>query len=82
MLLSLQDVDYVVVFDDLTPQAIIETIAPDVLVKGADYAIEEIVGGDTVRAYGGKVCTIPLVPGLSTTALIERIQQDNPEPVS
>ena len=82
MLLSLQDVDYVVVFDDLTPQAIIEMIAPDVLVKGADYTIEEIVGGDAVRAYGGKVCTIPLVPGLSTTALIERVQQDNAEPVS
>jgi D-beta-D-heptose 7-phosphate kinase/D-beta-D-heptose 1-phosphate adenosyltransferase len=82
MLLALQEVDYVVVFDDLTPQAIIETIAPDVLVKGADYTVEEIVGGDTVRAYGGKVCTIPLVPGLSTTALIERAQQEKTTVVS
>lgn len=82
MLLALQDVDYVLTFDDLTPQTLIETISPDVLVKGADYTVEEIVGGDSVRASGGKVCTIPLVPGLSTSSLIERIQQDNVEPVS
>lgn len=66
-------VDAVVFFDEPTPKALIDFIQPDVLVKGNDYKAEDIVGYDTVMAKGGKVATIPLVEGYSTTAIINRI---------
>ncbi len=72
VLSSLADVDMVVVFDEDTPRELIAAIRPDVLVKGADYRIEEVVGGDIVESYGGKVVLADLVPGLSTTAIIAR----------
>lgn len=68
-------VDAVVLFDEPTPKALIDFIQPDVLVKGDDYKAEDIVGYDTVMAKGGKVATIPLVEGYSTTAIINRIIQ-------
>ncbi|MCE1202493.1 MAG: D-glycero-beta-D-manno-heptose 1-phosphate adenylyltransferase [Bacteroidia bacterium] len=70
-------VDAVVLFDEPTPKALIDFIQPDVLVKGNDYKAEDIVGYDTVMAKGGRVATIPLVEGYSTTAIINRIIQGN-----
>jgi len=70
---ALACVDYVFVFDDLTPQRIIDALVPDVLVKGADWGISEIVGRETVEKAGGAVRSVPLVQGTSTTSLIDKI---------
>jgi D-glycero-beta-D-manno-heptose 1-phosphate adenylyltransferase len=67
---ALGAVDYVTVFDDLTPQAVIERMLPQVLVKGADWGRDEIVGRQEVEAAGGEVVSIPLVEEFSTSALI------------
>ena len=69
---GLAAVDAVVLFDQPTPLALITALAPDILVKGGDYRRETIVGADLVEAAGGRVVTIPLVTGYSTTALVER----------
>ena len=71
---ALQCVDAVVVFDEPTPHDIIEALQPDVLVKGADWAEDAIVGRDIVEARGGRVVRVPLEPGRSTTALIEKLR--------
>ena len=71
---ALACVDAVVVFDEETPDAIIKGVQPDVLVKGADWAADQIVGRDTVEARGGRVVRMPVVQGYSTTAIIERIR--------
>ena len=73
VLASLGFVDAVVLFDEDTPYELIKAIRPDVLVKGADYKPEEIVGYDIVTSYGGTVATVPLVEGYSTTRLIHPI---------
>jgi len=73
VLASLSYVDYVTVFSQRTPGLLIRALRPDVLVKGGDWKIEKIVGGDFVKSYGGSVATIPFVKGYSTTSLIERI---------
>lgn len=73
VLASLAGVDAVVSFDEDTPLALIEAIRPDVLVKGADYAREDVVGGDFVESYGGRVLLARLEDGFSTTATIARI---------
>ena len=70
VLASLSFVDAVVLFDEDTPLELIKAIRPDVLVKGADYKPEEIVGADFVTSYGGTVATVPLVEGYSTTKLL------------
>ena len=70
---SLKCVDHVVVFDDDTPESLITAIRPDVLVKGGDYQGTEIVGAAQVRARGGKVALVDVVPGRSTTNLIALI---------
>ena len=75
ILSALSCVDYVILFDEDTPTSLIETIRPDVLTKGADYAREAVVGGDLVESYGGKVVRIDLVAGKSTTGIIERIAE-------
>lgn len=67
-------VDYVVLFPEPDPGALIARIQPDVLVKGGDWAPEQIVGRETVEARGGTVRTIPLIPDVSTTALVEQIR--------
>jgi D-glycero-beta-D-manno-heptose 1-phosphate adenylyltransferase len=72
---ALACVDRVVLFGETTPLALITALAPDILVKGGDYQLEEIVGREVVLARGGKVLTLPLVPGYSTTALLERLRQ-------
>jgi rfaE bifunctional protein nucleotidyltransferase chain/domain len=74
VLAGLAAVDCVVLFDDDTPQSLIEALAPDVLVKGADYARDAIVGADWVEARGGRVVRVPLVPGFSTTSFVERLR--------
>jgi len=73
MLGSLASVDLVVIFGDDTPMTLIEALKPDVLVKGADYALKDVVGGAFVQSYGGKVVLAELVPGQSTTATISRM---------
>src|ERR1051325_3208622 len=71
---ALAAVDCVVVFDEDTPLALIERLRPDVLVKGADYARDAIVGADQVEAWGGRVVRVPLVAGVSTTDLLARLR--------
>ncbi|HLW79434.1 MAG TPA: D-glycero-beta-D-manno-heptose 1-phosphate adenylyltransferase [Terriglobia bacterium] len=70
ILAALRSVGLVTIFDDPTPRAVIARLLPDVLVKGADWGPNEIVGREEVEAAGGRVVSIPLVPGFSTTALI------------
>ena len=72
LLASLAVVDAVVIFDEETPHEVITAIQPDVLVKGADWASDAIVGRDVVEARGGRVVRIPLAPGYSTTAILAR----------
>lgn len=74
MLSALSPVDAIVVFDDDTPLRLIEAIRPDVLVKGADYELEQIVGADIVLGYGGEVLRCAVLPGHSTTKVIEMMQ--------
>ena len=70
---ELESIDYLVTFDDDTPLPLIEAIRPDVLVKGADYQKEDVVGWEIVEAHGGRVALAPLVDGRSTSSVIERI---------
>jgi D-glycero-beta-D-manno-heptose 1-phosphate adenylyltransferase len=74
VLAALGCVDFVVVFSESDPKALITALQPDVLVKGGDWSLDRIIGRDVVEARGGRVQTIPLVPGFSTTALIHRIR--------
>ncbi len=67
-------VDCVILFDNDTPLELIQQLAPDVLVKGADYAKAEIVGADLVEAKGGRVVRVPLVSGFSSTSIVERLR--------
>jgi len=71
-LLELKYVNHVIIFEDLTPQKLIHTISPDVLVKGGDYKESEIVGAKNVISSGGVVKIVPLTPGFSTTSIIEK----------
>lgn len=72
---ALECVDAIVLFDEETPYDLIKAIQPDVLVKGSDYAIENIVGYDVVKAKGGEVITIDLSQGFSTTNIIKKISE-------
>jgi D-beta-D-heptose 7-phosphate kinase/D-beta-D-heptose 1-phosphate adenosyltransferase len=74
-LLALEAVDRVVVYDEPTPLELIEAVVPDVLVKGADWAADAIVGREVVERAGGRVVRVALVPGRSTSSLVERIKQ-------
>jgi len=74
LLAGLEAVDYVVGFAEDTPAVLIDAIVPDILVKGGDWALDEIVGRETVESAGGRVVTIQLVAGRSTTHLVERIR--------
>jgi D-beta-D-heptose 7-phosphate kinase/D-beta-D-heptose 1-phosphate adenosyltransferase len=74
-LAALGCVDFVTAFDEATPEALIAKVRPDVLVKGADYRLREIVGADAVRSWGGKVARVPLLKGRSTSALVARIRR-------
>lgn len=70
---ALSCVDAAVIFDEDTPAGIVRAIQPDVLVKGADWALDAIVGRDTVEARGGRVVRVPIESGWSTTAIVERV---------
>ncbi|WP_162054012.1 D-glycero-beta-D-manno-heptose 1-phosphate adenylyltransferase [Pontibacter pamirensis] len=72
---SLLFIDAVVLFDENTPQELIEAVQPDILVKGDDYTIENIVGHEVVLARGGEVKTVPLVKGYSTTNIVKKIEK-------
>jgi rfaE bifunctional protein nucleotidyltransferase chain/domain len=73
VLAALTSVDFVFIFDDPTPKRIIDAIVPDILVKGADWNIHEIIGRDTVEKAGGIVLNFPLVRGSSTTDIIQKV---------
>lgn len=70
---ALESVDYVCIFSDPTPQQIVNLLRPNVLIKGGDYKVQEIVGRETVWEEGGEVIPVPLVEGFSTTNIINRI---------
>jgi rfaE bifunctional protein nucleotidyltransferase chain/domain len=74
LLAALAAVDAVVVFDEDTPAEIVEALQPDILVKGADWPADQIVGRDTVEARGGRVVRVPVEHGFSTTAIVERVR--------
>ena len=74
-LAALESVDFVTIFDEPDPYRVISALQPDVLVKGGDWPVDKIIGGDIVQARGGKVVNVPYVEGASTTGIIERIIQ-------
>lgn len=74
MLAAFEMVDAVIIFEDDTPEELIQMIKPDVLCKGGDWSIENIVGGDFVKSYGGQVVSIPFVQGYSSSSLINKIK--------
>lgn len=73
ILAALDFVDYVTIFDEDTPQKLIEELKPDILVKGGDWKIDDIVGADFIKSRGGRVVRIPFIKGYSTSSLIERL---------
>jgi len=73
VLAALGCVDYVVIFDDLNPQKVVASLLPDVLVKGGDWRVEQIIGREEVEAAGGQVISLPYVEGASTSEIIDRI---------
>lgn len=73
VLAGLAAVDYVIIFTEPDPYRVIKELQPDVLVKGGDWPVDKIIGGDIVAARGGKVVNIPFVEGQSTTGIIEKI---------
>jgi len=75
LLAALECIDAVVIFGEPTPAEIIARIQPDVLVKGADWAADRIVGRETVEAHGGRVIRIPVEHGYSTSAIVEGVKQ-------
>ncbi|HEX6043657.1 MAG TPA: D-glycero-beta-D-manno-heptose 1-phosphate adenylyltransferase [Pyrinomonadaceae bacterium] len=74
ILAALRNVDYVVIFDNVSPRTLISQLLPDVLVKGGDYNLDQIHGREEVEAAGGRVMWLPFVDGASTTSLIERMK--------
>lgn len=83
LLAALEAVDFVVLFGEPTPRELIAKLVPDVLVKGADWGSTEIVGREEVERAGGRVVSIPLESGYSTTSIVERIRklpQNRPDP--
>jgi rfaE bifunctional protein nucleotidyltransferase chain/domain len=75
ILAALRHVDYVTIFDEISPRRLIATLLPDVLVKGGDYELDQIHGREEVEAAGGKVISLPFVAGASTSSLIERMRK-------
>lgn len=73
VLSALSCIDYLTVFSEDTPLKLIKLLSPDILIKGGDWKMEDIVGADFVKSYGGKIITIPYLKGYSTTKLIEKI---------
>ena len=71
--MCIRDRDYVTIFDEATPAKLIAKLLPDVLAKGGDWKIKDIVGSDLVMSYGGRVRSLPFVDGFSTTALVRKM---------
>ena len=76
ILAALRSVTYVTIFDEISPRALIGKLLPDVLVKGGDYALDEIHGREEVEAAGGRVVSLPFVEGESTSAIIDRMRDN------
>ena len=76
VLSALYFVDYVTIFNEDTPDRLIRKIKPDILVKGGDWQMKDIVGASFIKSYGGKVATVPFVKGFSTTSLIKKMSGD------
>jgi D-glycero-beta-D-manno-heptose 1-phosphate adenylyltransferase len=76
ILAALESVDAVVIFDELTPREVIAGLLPDVLVKGGDWPGDQIVGREEVEAAGGRVVSLPVVPGYSTSDILRKIRKD------
>ena len=74
ILAALRAVDYVTIFDDVSPRSLIARLLPDVLVKGGDYALDQIHGREEVEAAGGRVVSLPFVEGVSTSEIIRRMK--------
>ena len=74
ILAALRQVDYVTIFDDVSPRSLIAKVLPDVLVKGGDYGLDEIHGREEVEAAGGRVVSLPFIEGASTSGMIERMK--------
>ena len=74
ILAALRHVDYVTVFDDISPRSLISRLLPDVLVKGGDYGLDQIHGREEVEAAGGRVISLPFVEGASTTSLVDKMR--------
>lgn len=79
ILAALRSVDYVTIFDDISPRSLIAELVPDILVKGGDYALNEIHGREEVEAEGGRVISLPFVKGASTSWIIERMKEASDE---
>ncbi len=77
ILAALESADYIVLFEEDTPLELIRAIKPDILVKGSDYKVEQVVGHEVVAAYGGRVELVDLVPGFSTTNIVEAILKNH-----
>ena len=75
ILAALRQVDYVTIFDEVSPRALITQLLPDVLVKGGDYKLDEIHGREEVEAAGGQVVSLPFIKGASTSSIIERMKR-------
>jgi len=75
ILAALRAVDYVTIFDDVSPRTLIAALLPDVLVKGGDYALDQIHGREEVEAAGGRVVSLPFVKGASSSGIIERMKK-------
>ncbi|MCY1398956.1 Bifunctional protein HldE [compost metagenome] len=75
VLAGLGAVDWVVSFSEDTPERLLRQVRPDVLVKGGDYGVDQVVGADIVKAYGGEVRVLDLVANSSTTMIVEKIRQ-------
>ena len=80
ILAGLEAVDYVTLFDDISPRSVIAELLPDVLVKGGDYALDQIHGREEVEAAGGAVVSLPLVEGMSTTNILKKVLSIKKEP--
>jgi len=76
ILAALRTVDYVTIFDDVSPRSLIACLSPDVLVKGGDYALDEIHGREEVEAAGGRVGSLPFVKGVSSSGIIEKMKKN------
>ncbi len=77
ILAALRSVNYVTIFDDVSPRSLIANLLPDVLVKGGDYSLDEIHGREEVKAAGGRVVSLPFVEGVSSSDIIERMKLSN-----